>query len=138
MKKVTIYLVGIVAFLCAFGCKPPYEEKEVLISRDDISLTIKGEPVFVFDADKCQTAYNVERNEYRAMTDDISEYFILKADQRLSDLNQEFTADLTYTVNKKEKKASNLEFKIEKINNASGLVWLWCADKSIGLVVRVF
>jgi hypothetical protein len=41
-------------------------------------------------------------------------------------------------VNKKEKKASNLEFKIEKISNASGLVWLWCADKSIGLVVRVF
>ena len=138
MRKIAIYLVGLIAFLCAFGCNPPYDMEEVLMSRDDISLTVKGEPVFVYDSDNCQTAYNIDRNEYRAMADDASEYFILKAEQSLSHINQEFKADLTYTVNQKEKKLKGLVFTIEKISNNEGLVWLWCSSRSIGLVIRVF
>ena len=137
MKRFIAYIFVLVVLVCACG-RNQYDIDEILISRDDVSLTVKGEPVFLFDSDNCQVAYNDERNEYRAMIDDMSDYFVLKAHEKLSHINQEFTADLTYTLPNKVKKETNLVFVIEKISNDDGLVWLWCADKSIGLVVRVF
>lgn len=137
MKRFTAYVYVLIALACACGCNQ-YDIDEILISRDEVSLTVKGEPVFLFEPDNCQVAYNNERNEYRAMTDDMSDYFVLKAHEKLSHIAQEFTADLTYTLPNRVKKESGLVFTIEKISNDDGLVWLWCADKSIGLVVRVF
>ena len=94
--------------------------------------------VSIYDEDKCQLAYNTERNEYRAMKDDMSEYFTLKAYQKLTSINQEFTADLTYTVSGDAKTKKGLTFKIEKISNESGLIWVWCKDGGIGAVIKLF
>lgn len=137
MKKIAFYIFGLVTLLNFVGCNR-YDVEEILISREDISLTIKGEPIFLYDPDNCQAAYNAGRNEYWAMTDDMSEYFVLKAHQQLSYLEQEFTAELTYMISDKAKKEKNLTFKIEKINNDNGLVWLWCKSRNIGLVIKLF
>ena len=137
MNKMRLYILGFVTVVCAWGCRQ-YNMEEILMTRDDVSLTIKGEPVFVYDADNCQTAYNLGKNEYRAMTDDMTQYFVLKANQGLSHIGQKFSADLTYNTGQKEKTEKGLTFEIEKISNAEGLVWLWCSSRSIGLVIRVF
>ena len=92
MNRIALYIAAVV---CLCGCSQ-YKMEEVLMVRDDVSLTIKGDPVFVYDADNCQVAYNSKRNEYRAMTDDMTQYFVLKASQTLSHMGQEFSADLTY------------------------------------------
>ena len=136
MKKLALYIL-VFAAVFAQSCNP-YDIDEILISRDDVSLTIEGVPVFIYDEDKCQLAYNTERNEYRAMKDDMSEYFILKAHQKLTSINQEFTADLTYTVSGTPQTTKGLTFKIEKISNESGLLWVWCKDSAIGAVVKLF
>lgn len=137
MKKTAFYIFGLFALLCIAGCNP-YDVDEILISRDDVSLTIKGEPVFLFDPDNCQVAYNSDRNEYWAMTDDMSRYFVLKAHQQLSYIDQEFSAGLTYMLDAKERKEKNLTFKIEKISNDEGLVWLWCYSRNMGLVIKLY
>jgi hypothetical protein len=108
------------------------------MSRDDVSLTIEGLPVFVYNEDKCQLAYNTERNEYRAMTDDMTDYFILKANQKLTTIDQQFTADLTYTTSGSPTTLKELSFTIEKISNESGLVWVWCKEYAIGIVAKLF
>jgi hypothetical protein len=137
MKKTAFYIFGLFALLGIAGCNP-YDVDEILINRDDVSLTMKGEPLFLYDPDTCQLAYNTERNEYWAMADDMSKYFVLKAHQQMSHIEQEFSADLTYMNGTKEKKERNLTFKIEKISNDRGLVWLWCHSRNIGLVIRLF
>ena len=38
----------------------------------------------------------------------------------------------------KEKKKTDIVFRIEKISNSEGLVWLWCSSDNVGLVIRVF
>ena len=119
------------------GCAH-YDVVEVLLNRNDISLTIKGNPVFVFNPDNCQIAYNSAKNEYRAMTDSASEYFVLQAYQSLSSLGQEISADLCYTMDGRAINKKGLIFRIEKISNSEGLVWLWCSSDNIGLVIRVF
>lgn len=136
MKKIALYILVFAAVLVQ-SCNP-YDIEEILISRDEVSLTMDGTPVFIYDEDKCQLAYNTERNEYRAMKDDMSEYFTLKAYQKLTSINQEFTADLTYTVSGDAKTKKGLTFKIEKISNESGLIWVWCKDGGIGAVIKLF
>ena len=137
MKKFITYLLSLVVLLGLSGCNP-YDVEEILISRNDISLTIKGEPIFVYEDGICQAAYNSDRHEYRAMTDDISRYFIFKAQQRLTNAGQEFTADLTYTYAGEVVSLKDLDFRIEKIDNTSGLAWLWCSNDAIGVVVKLF
>ena len=72
MKKFALYILAFAAIALLHSCSP-YKIDEILISRNDVSLTIEGVPVFVFNDDKCQVAFNTERNEYRAMTDDMTD-----------------------------------------------------------------
>ena len=72
------------------------------------------------------------------MTDDMTDYFILKANQKLTDVDQQFTADLIYTTSGSANTLENLTFTIEKISKESGLVWVWCKDNAIGAVVKLF
>lgn len=137
MKKFISYIGVVIALAVLGGCNP-YDVEEILISRNDVSLTIKGESIFVYDEGTCQVSFNSERFECRAMTDDASEYFVLKAHQRMTHAFQEFTADLTYTFAGNKVAKTNLPFRIEKINNSNGLVWLWCSDEAIGVVVKLF
>jgi hypothetical protein len=137
MKKFALYILAFAAIALLHSCSP-YKIDEILISRNDVSLTIEGVPVFVFNDDKCQVAFNTERNEYRAMTDDMTDYFILKANQKLTDVDQQFTADLIYTTSGSANTLENLTFTIEKISKESGLVWVWCKDNAIGAVVKLF
>ena len=137
MKKAALFVTMIAALISVSGCNK-YDVDEILINSSDISLTVKGNQVFVFDADGCQYAYNSARNEYRAITDDASEYFVLRADEKLSYVDQEFTAALTYTENHKVKTLIGQVFKIVKIDDEMGMVWLWCHSRGIGVVIKVF
>lgn len=137
MKKYIAYIWGLVVFASLTGCNP-YDVEEILISRDDVSLTIKGEPIFVYDEGTCQMAYNADRYECRAMNDDVTQYFVLKAHERMTHAFQEFTADLTYTYMGNVVAEKDLLFRIEKIDNSIGFAWLWCSDAAIGIVVKLF
>lgn len=137
MKKFITYVLGLIVMAGLSGCNP-YDVEEILISREDVSLTIKGEPIFVYNDGTCQVAYNADRYECRAMTDDVTQYFIVKAHERMTHAFQEFTADLTYTYAGNVVSEKDLLFRIEKINNSTGLVWLWCKDSAIGVVVKLF
>ncbi len=137
MKKGFLCLMMVVSLAGVGGCNQ-YDVNEVLMGMDEISLTVKGNQVFVFDADACQYAYNYGRNEYRTMTDDASGYFVLRTHEKPSYKGQEFVADLTYTYGDKVKSQTGQTFRIEKVDEQRGMVWLWCKSRSIGLVIRLF
>ena len=60
MKKFITYVLGLIVMAGLSGCNP-YDVEEILISREDVSLTIKGEPIFVYNDGTCQVAYNADR-----------------------------------------------------------------------------
>ena len=137
MKKIALYILAFATLTLAHSCNP-YKIDEILISRDDVSLTIEGLPMFVYNEDKCQLSYNTDRNEYRAMTDDMTDYFILKAQKKLTSVDQQFTADLIYTTSGTANTLNDLTFTVEKISNESGLAWVWCKSNAIGIVLKLF
>ena len=108
---------------------------EVLLTRSDISLTVKGELQMAFDENTCQLGYNTARNEFRVYDESLTNWFILKCAETLTSEGQEFKADLEYKTNGESKTLNGLTFTV-KSSNVDGLIWLWNRDKQIGIVVK--
>lgn len=124
----------IVTLLLATGCVNNLME-EVLLVRDDISLTVKEEVMMSFDENTCQLGYNTARNEYRVYDDKLANWYILRCSAKPISEGQKITADLEYTTDKDIKILRGLEFKVEK-TSSEGLVWLWNKKKKIGIVIK--
>ena len=130
------HFAGIVlTFISIIGCIGPQPD-EVLLPRTEISLTIKGEEVMEHDPLTCQIGYNRERNEFRLVKDNISDWMIFRSNATPSNEGQEVKASLEYTSQSSTKTLSDLTFSVEK-TAPDGTVWLWNKDKKIGIVIRV-
>lgn len=132
MIKRFIYTAA--ALLVASACQ--YNVEEVLLSRSDISLSVKGELQMSFDENTCQLGYNTGRNEFRVYDEKLANWFILRCSAKPTSEGQTITADLEYTTADDVKTLTGLEFKVED-TNSDGLIWLWNRDKKIGVVVKV-
>lgn len=130
MKKITIILL-----LAAMVSCSPYDIDEVLLQRDEISMTMKGIEQFVYDPLTCQMSHNSTENEYRMFNDNLSDWLIVKCHERPSDVGQDVTADVTWTASSSTRTLKGLIFRIEK-TDASGTVWMWCRQKNIGIVIK--
>lgn len=135
MKNRLIVILCMLSAAALTSCDP-YEVDEILFQKEDVSLMIKGTAVFEYDGDTCQMAYNAQNNEFRAMDDNMADYFVLKCDSDLSTEGQEFKADLKYTTSSNVRTERGLTFKVERILPSTGTFWLWCQSKKIGVVVR--
>lgn len=131
MKRL-IYIM--VALIAATSCVDTMID-EVLLVRDDISLTIREEVVISFDENKCQLGFNSARNEYRVYDENLANWYILKCSAKPTSEGQKVKADLEYTIEKDVKALAGLEFSVEK-TSSEGLVWLWNKDKKIGIVIK--
>lgn len=131
MKR-TLYIL--LSVICLTACQ--YDIDEVLLSRSDISLTIKGELQMSFNENTCQLGYNSARNEFRVYDEKLADWFIVRCSSSPTSEDQNLTADLEYTTRADIKRMNGLEFNVEKIS-AEGLVWLWCKDRKVGVVVKI-
>lgn len=127
-------LIAAAILLLASGCNP-YDIEEILLPREDISLTWKGKDQFVYDPVTCQMSHNRATNEYRAHNDKLSDWFVIKCDEMPSYEGQEITADVSWTGDSSTRSEKGVTFTVEK-TDASGCVWLWCKAKSIGIVIK--
>lgn len=121
------------AMLCMTACGVDVEE--VLLSRSDLSLTIKGETIISFDENTCQLGYNTGSNEYRVYDEKLTSWYISKCSVMPTSEGQEIKVDLEYTTQKSVKSIKGLECKVEKISS-DGLIWLWNKDRQIGIILK--
>jgi hypothetical protein len=108
---------------------------EVLLVRDDISLSIREELLMSFDENKCQLGFNSACNEYRVYDENLANWFVLKCSAKPTSEGQKVTVDLEYTTEKGIKTLADLEFSVVQ-TSSDGLVWLWNKDRKIGIVIK--
>lgn len=124
----------IVYVAVAAGCVP-YDLDEVLLSRDDVSLTWKGKEQVVYDPATWQLACNLDRGEFRANDDVMANYFVFNGKVRPSYEGQELTGDVEWTVKTNVKKYDGVRFEVVRMTE-DGYIWLWCRSQKIGLTVK--
>ena len=127
-----IFIIGI-AFLLA-GCSR-YDIVEVLLERDEISFTIKGEPQFVYDPATSQFSHNKATNVYRMFDDKLSDWVTVQCSERPDTEGQNVIADISWTASSSTRYERNLRFVVHK-TSANGEVWMWNKSKSIGIVIK--
>lgn len=131
MKKIVLICI---ALLCLSGCKG-YDIDEILLQREDISLTVRGEDILVYDPATFQIGYNGQKNEFRIFDDNLGNWFTFRCYDRPSSEGQRVKADLKWTSSNTTKTRKGLSFRVEK-TGAQGHIWLWCEEEAIGVVVR--
>ena len=130
------HLAGIVLTLISIiGCIGPQPD-EVLLPRTEISLTIKGETIMELDPATSQIAYNSDKNEFRLVKDNISDWLIFKSSATPRNVGQEVMASLEYTSQSNIKRLSDLTFSVKK-TAPDGTTWLWNKEKKIGIIIKV-
>ena len=79
MKKYTYILL--VSLLALTGCKR-FDIDEILLEREELSLTVKGELQFSYNPLTCQIGQNITENEYRIYDDALSNWLIVKCNEK--------------------------------------------------------
>ena len=127
------YIYIVLAALALSACR--YDVDEILLTRSDISLTVKGELQMAFNENTCQLGYNSARNEYRVYDEILANWYILRCSAQPTSEGQIVKADLEYTTAKDVRSLTDLEFSVEK-TSSDGLVWLWNKERKIGIIIK--
>ena len=131
MKRLTYIILTIVALA---GCQP-YDIDEILLTRNDLSITVKGVLQMSYDPLTCQMAHNTTDNEYRVYDDDLADWFVVKCDTKPTYEGQELRVTVTWTTTDDIRRESNLEFEVHRIDS-KGKIWMWNDSKDIGVVIQ--
>lgn len=117
------------------GCAR-YDLDEVLLAREEVSLTMKKVVQFSFDPVDCQMSYNDARYEFRVYDDALANWFTLKCDAQPSSEGQSLKADVTWTTSSNTRTLRGLEFTIEKVTS-DGFIYMWNDSSKMGAVIRI-
>ncbi len=117
----------------ATGCV--WDIDEILLERDDISMTMKGEDLFVYDPTTCQISFSSPDNIYRMYDDRLADWVIIRCSERPDTEGQILTADITWTASSSTKTERGLKFTVQK-TSSDGKVWLWNKSQKIGIVIK--
>ena len=127
MKK----LLMLILVFAAVSCNR-FDVDEILLLRNDVSLTWKGEEQFVYDPTSCQMGFNASRKEFRVQTDNLSSWFVISCSDMPSSEGDEIEADISWTGTTDTRSMKALKFKVEKVSS-DGMIWMWCRSAKIGV-----
>lgn len=116
------------------GCVK-YDIGEILLSRTEVSLSLKDKNIYTFDSSKGQFGFNPQRNEYRVVDDDLSSWFVFICDARPGIEGDMVKGSLEWVTRTSKGKREGAVFRVERVGG-DGTIWLWCEDEKIGLVIR--
>ncbi len=133
--KLNISALFLLSIVCA-SCSKKYDS--YYLSDNVVSIVVNSSSVFRFDEMTCQLSYNRDNRKFAAFRDDMSSYFILELGAS-SAVSDKIIADciLKYTTSNDVVTMKGLDFSVEKRDDSAGLLWLWCAEKDVFVIVRM-
>lgn len=134
MMKRIYYICMLMIAACLSGCNQ-FDIDEILLEKEDISLTWKGEEQLVYDPMTWQLGYNSKTFEYRVQEDDMADYFVLECKSRPTVEGEEIKATIEWTIETDVKRYEHIAFTVKKIA-PDGRIWLWSHAQKIGVVVK--
>lgn len=132
---IRICFVAGLSLLLGTGCnRDGFSKSDFEIT--EVCLKVKGVEVFGYVSGASQMALNRGRKEFRAGTDTMSDYFLLKMSELPREDGQVLTGSLQWTTADDTVTRTGLSFKVERVGS-DGTVWLWCAAQKITVVMKL-
>lgn len=137
MRALKSICVAAILVLSVTACnKNKRFQEEFVTENDEISVTVKGEDVFVYDSKTHQLGYNASRQEFRAVSDDLDEYCIVTLDKLPGAEGSEVSGSIMYKTAAGTVQKDALTFKVIKVDERQGMYWIWNKKNKTGAVVR--
>ena len=106
------------------------------LESDLPSLKVDSVLQYRYNENTGQLSFNRKRKEFRAGTDNMSDYFLLTLSSIPVEKNETVTGSLEWTTSTSIETLSDLQFKVMK-TDSDGNIWLWCSKSKISVNVRV-
>ena len=103
--------------------------------NDEIRLMVGGSIPFTYEPNTCQLSFSRDRKEFRAHTDNMSDFVVATFSELPDYLGQNVTADLVWTTERDVLTRKNLTLEVIRIEGDR--FWLWSRTGKIGLCMRI-
>lgn len=129
-------MIMLAAAIMAVACnKDNGFDKEQIVDAT-VRMSVKKSEVFRYDDLKCQMAYNKALRQFRAGTDNMSDYFQMKMSAVPVKAGQALNADLEWTTSTSINNLASVPFEVIQVD-ADNNAWLWSARQEISVVIKV-
>ncbi len=110
-------------------------ERNAFVESGEIRLQVGMAVQFRYDPLKCQMSFNRARREFRAQTDNVSDYYSATLSVIPVSEGETLTADIFWTTDTDVLHRKNLALEVVKIEGET--IWLWSDSGRIGLSVII-
>mgnify|MGYP007090517480 CR=1 FL=1 len=134
MKKGIITSATIIIAAILSGCAPD-EHMRAFAQSDEMRIQVGRDVPFRYDPLCCQMSYNRASNEFRAFTDNMSDFYLVRMDSTPSSEGEQLKADIIWTTATDILTRKNLTLKVIKAEGEE--FWLWSDSGRIGVSVTI-
>lgn len=134
MKASVRTLLPLLLLLALAGCRDD-RLQSAFVEREGVRLLVGGTIAFTYEPNTCQMAFSRDLKEFRAHTDNMSDFFVADFSEVPSELGQRLSADLVWTTEREVLTRKNLTFEVVRIEGEE--FWLWSTTGRIGLTVKI-
>ena len=134
MMRNAAFLLSLLCLLLLSGCQDE-RQLNAFCENDEIRLMVGGTIAFTYEPNTCQLAFSRDLKEFRAHTDNMSDFFVANFSEIPSTLGQRLSADLVWTTEREVLSRKNLTLEVVRFEGDE--CWLWSGAGRIGLTVRI-
>ncbi len=131
MRRLAAFL-AIAVLLC--GCNDT-RRRNAFVENNDIRLQIGSTIQFRYDPLTCQLAFSRDRREFRAQTDNTSDYYSIVLSEIPANIGQRVSGDLTWTTETDILTRDDLDLEVLRIEGDQ--VWLWSSSGRTGVMIKL-
>lgn len=131
MRRLAAFL-AIAVLLC--GCNDS-RKRNAFVENNDIRLQIGSTIQFRYDPLTCQLAFSRDRREFRAQTDNTSDYYSIVLSEIPANIGQRVSGNLTWTTETDILTRDDLDLEVLRIEGDQ--VWLWSSSGRTGVIIKL-
>ena len=131
MRRLAAFL-AIAVLLC--GCNDS-RKRNAFVENNDIRLQIGSTIQFRYDPLTCQLAFSRDRREFRAQTDNTTDYYAIVLSEVPANIGQRVSGDLTWTTETDILTRDDLDLEVLRIEGDQ--VWLWSSSGRTGVMIKL-
>lgn len=132
MRQRGILIMMILLLCCSCGRQ---RRVNAFMEHDELRLQVAGKVQFRYDELNCQLSFSRDRNEFRAQTDNTSDFYTVRLNFIPTQVEETVTADLSWTTDTDILHRKNLTLEVVRIEGDK--IWLWSDSGRIGVSLRV-
>ena len=139
--RYAILILGAILLLGA--CDKGMSEKEEIYLNTSkteadgsrrIFLSVASKVIFEYDENSCQIAYNASKKQFRVMSDNMKEYYLVRC-EAFPKAGEKIKAELKYTSKNEVHTIPKLNFEVIDVDGETGVIRLWNEKNSIGATI---